>query len=97
VPTYIMLVKWTQMGIEKVKDAPQRIERVRETLKSVGGELKALYFTFGRYDIITRVEAPSDEAMAKAVLTIGSWGAARLETLKAFPEREGLEIIKGLL
>ena len=95
-PTYILLIQWTQTGIETVKDAPQRIERARETLKSVGGELKALYFTFGRYDMISIVEAPSDEAMAKAVLTIGRRGAAHLETLKAFSEKDGFELIRGL-
>lgn len=95
-PTYIILIKWTQTGIETVKDAPQRIERAHETLKSVGGELKALYFTFGRYDMVSLVEAPSDEAIAKAVLTIGRWGAASLETLKAFPEKDGVELIRGL-
>jgi uncharacterized protein with GYD domain len=95
-PTYIMLVNWTQAGIEKVKDTPQRVERARNTLKSVGGAMKDTYFTFGRYDIVAIAEAPSDEAMGKAVLTIGSLGAARVETLKAFSEAEGLEIIKGL-
>jgi len=96
VPSYIMLIKWTQAGIEKVKDTPQRIERTRNTIKSVGGELKELYFTFGRYDIVAIAEAPSDEAMGKAVLIIGSAGAASIETLKAFPETNGIEIIRGL-
>jgi uncharacterized protein with GYD domain len=96
VPSYVMLLKWTQTGIEKVKDAPQRIERARNTLKSVGGDLKELYFTFGKYDMVAIAEAPSDEAMGKALLIIGSAGTASMQTLKAFPEAEGLEIIKGL-
>jgi len=95
-PTYIMLMKWTQAGIEKINDLPQRVERARNTFTSVGGELKAFYMTFGRYDTIAVVEAPSDEAMGKALLVIGSWGAVSMETLKAFPEAEGYEIIKGL-
>ncbi|MGZ4902857.1 MAG: GYD domain-containing protein [Halobacteriota archaeon] len=95
-PTYILLNKWTEEGTKTVKDAPQRIEHARDTFKSVGGELKAFYFTFGRYDTIAVVEAPNDEAMANAVLKIASRGSARVETLKAFPEKEGYEIIKGL-
>ena len=95
-PTYINLLKWTDEGIKTVTDAPKRVERARDTFKSVGGELKDLYFTFGRYDMIAVVEAPSDEAMAKAVLIIGRRGAAKIETLKAFPEADGYEIIKGL-
>jgi uncharacterized protein with GYD domain len=95
-PTYIMLIKWTQAGIETVKDAPQRIELARNTFKSVGGNPKELYFVFGQYDMVSIAEAPSDEAIGQAVLMIGSRGAASIQTLKAFSEAEGLAIIKGL-
>jgi uncharacterized protein with GYD domain len=96
-PTYIMLMRWTQAGTERIKDDPQRIERLRDIFKYVGGEIKALYFTFGRYDKVVIAEAPSDEAMAKAVLTLGGFGTVQVETLKAFPEKDGLEIISELL
>lgn len=95
-PTYITLIKWTEDGIKTVKDVPQRVERGRDAHKSLGGELKAQYFTFGRYDTIVIAEAPSDEAMAKVALMMGKTGAARAETLKAFTEAEFYEIIKGL-
>ena len=95
-PSYVMLLKWTEEGIKAVKDAPNRVEFARNTFKSVGGNVKDLYFVFGKYDLVVVVEAPSDEAMAKVALMIGSRGAARIQTLKAFPEAEGLAIIKGL-
>jgi len=95
-PTYIMLAKWTQAGIEKVKDSPQRIERARNAVKSVGGEFKEVYYTFGKYDTVQIIEAPNDEAMMKALLIIGSAGAVKTETLTAIPEAKGVEIIKGL-
>jgi uncharacterized protein with GYD domain len=41
-------------------------------------------------------EAPSDEAMGKALLMLGGFGTVSVETLKAFPEKEGLEIIREL-
>ena len=94
--TYIMLMKWTQAGMEQIKDDPQRIERLRNIFKSVGGEIKVLYFTFGRYDKVVIAEAPSDEAMGKALLMLGGFGTVRVETLKAFPEKDGLEIIREL-
>jgi len=96
VPAYVMLVKWTQAGIEKVKHVPQRIEHARNTLKSVGGELKELYFVFGQYDVVVVAEAPSDEAMARAALSIASAGSASIQTLKAFSEAEGIKIINEL-
>lgn len=95
-PSYVGLLKWTQEGINTVKDAPKRVELARNTFKSFGAEMKELYFVFGKYDLVAVVEAPSDEAMAKAVLAIGSRGMVRIQTLKAFSEAEGLAIIKGL-
>lgn len=95
-PSYIMLIKWTQKGIETVKDTPQRVELAKNNFKSVGGNIKEVYFVFGKYDMVAIAEAPSDEAMAKAVLIIGSRGAASVQTLKAFSESEGLATIKGL-
>jgi uncharacterized protein with GYD domain len=95
-PSYVMLIKWTQAGIETVKDAPQRVELARNTFKSVGGNIKELYFVFGKYDMIAIAEAPGDEAMGKAVLIIAGRGAASIQTLKAFSEAEGMAIIKGL-
>jgi uncharacterized protein with GYD domain len=95
-PTYVMLAKWTQKGIETVKDVPNRIELARNTFKSIGGQIKDLWFTFGEYDMVVTVEAPSDDAMGKAVLIIGSRGAVSIQTLKAFTEAEGIAIIKGL-
>jgi uncharacterized protein with GYD domain len=94
--TYIMLMKWTQAGMEQIKDDSQRIDRLRNICKSVGGEIKALYFTFGRYDKVVIAEAPSDEAMGKALLMLGRFGTVRVETLKAFTEKDGLEIISQL-
>jgi uncharacterized protein with GYD domain len=57
---------------------------------------KPIYFTFGRYDKVVIAEASSDEAMAKALLMLGGFGTVNVETLTAFPEAEGLEIIRGL-
>ena len=73
-PTYVLLQKWTQAGIETVKDTPRRIERAKDIFKSVGGEIKQIHFVFGEYDMVVVAEAPSDEAMGKAVLMITSAG-----------------------
>jgi uncharacterized protein with GYD domain len=95
-PTYVLLQKWTQKGIETVKDTPQRIERAKEMFKSVGGEIKQIHFVFGEYDMVVVAEAPSDEAIGKAILTIVRAGNASLLTLKAFTEAEGIAIINSL-
>ena len=41
-------------------------------------------------------EAPDDKTVAKLALAIGSGGAVRTETLRAFPEDEYRKIIGSL-
>ena len=50
----------------------------------------------GRYDMVVVGEAPDDETVAKLALAIGSGGAVRTETLRAFTEDEYRQIIAAL-
>lgn len=95
-PTYITLVNYTQKGIENVKESPARLDRVKNAMKVAGGECKAFYLTLGHYDMVVISEAPNDEAYATTMLAIGSAGAVRSETLKAFTEDEYRKIISAL-
>jgi uncharacterized protein with GYD domain len=58
--------------------------------------LKQFYLVIGQYDIVSVVEAPDDETMAKIALSLGSQGNIRTETLRAFTEDEYREMISGL-
>ena len=93
---YISLVKYTQKGIEKIKESPARLEKVKQSVKAAGGEIKAFYLTLGRYDMVVIIEAPDDSVFAAIMLTIGSAGAVRSETLKAFTEGEFKAIIGSM-
>lgn len=94
--TYIILISYTDQGIRNVKDSPKRLDAAKKLLKEMGGEFKQVYLTMGAYDIVTVVEAPSDEAIAKFALVVGSLGNIRTTTLKAFPEDEYRKIIAAL-
>jgi uncharacterized protein with GYD domain len=95
-PTYISLIRFTQQGIEKIKESPARLDAFKQLVKSVGGEVKAFYLVTGRYDLVIVSEAPSDDAIAKVALATGAKGSIRSETLRAFPEDEYRKIIAGL-
>ena len=95
-PTYITLFRWTQKGIEKVKDSPSRLDKVKKAIKAAGGTFHAFYMTMGQYDGVTVSEAPSDEAYAKIMLAVGSGGAVQTETLRAFTEEEYRKIVGSL-
>ncbi len=95
-PTYIMLSRFTQQGIENIKDSPGRLEAARKTLEGVGAKLKDFYLVTGQYDSIAVIEAPNEEAVTKAVIAIGSRGAIRTETIRAFTEKEYRDLIGSL-
>jgi uncharacterized protein with GYD domain len=95
-PTYITLARWTQKGIEHVKESPARLDTFKQAVKSAGGEVKAFYMVAGQYDMVIVSEAPNDEAIAKVALATGSKGGIRSETLRAFAEDEYRKIIASL-
>jgi uncharacterized protein with GYD domain len=94
--TFIVLSKYTQQGLAKIKEGPARIDAVRKTARTMGVELKAWYLVLGHYDIVTLWEAPNDELLAKAMLAIGSLGNITTETLRAFTEDEFRRTIAAL-
>ena len=95
-PTYITLARWTQQGIERIKESPARLDAFKQAVKSVGGEVKAFYMVTGQYDMVIVSEAPNDDAIAKVALATGSKGSVRSETLRAFREDEYRKIIAAL-
>ena len=57
---------------------------------------EATRYPDGRYDLVTIIEAPSEEVYARISLSLGSIGAIRTESLRAFPEAEYRKIIAAL-
>jgi uncharacterized protein with GYD domain len=95
-PSYVTLLRFTQAGIENVKDSPSRLERARKVAHECGLEFKAAYFTVGQYDLVIFGEAANDEAYAAALLATTSAGNVRAETLRAFNEEEYREIVAAI-
>ena len=94
--TYILLLNYTEQGIRTIKDSPKRVNAARELARKYGAELKDFYLTMGAYDVVSIVEAPTDDAAAKFVLALGALGNVRSTTLKAFSEKEYQKIVGGL-
>ena len=66
--TYISLVNWTEQGIRDIKASPKRVDAVKALCRANGAEMTALYMTMGNYDLVSIIEAPSDEVVAKILL-----------------------------
>ncbi|MEP6635706.1 MAG: GYD domain-containing protein [Acidobacteriota bacterium] len=95
-PTYISLVRWTQQGVSNIKDSPRRLDAGRQAFSEIGVQIKQVHMTMGRYDLIMVMEAPSDDAVATALLSLASQGNVQTETLKAWSEDEYRQIVGSI-
>ncbi len=95
-PTYVSLIRFTQKGVETIKEGPARLDRAKQAFHAAGGELKAFYLVLGRYDAIAISEMPNDEVAARVALANGSLGNVRTETSRAFTEDEYRKLIAAL-
>jgi uncharacterized protein with GYD domain len=94
--TYIILLHYTQQGVQNIKESPARLDAAKKAFRAMGAELKQWYLVMGQYDAVVVAEAPDDETAAKLALAIGSLGSIRTETLRAFTEDEYRKLIAAL-
>jgi uncharacterized protein with GYD domain len=95
-PSYIILMNYTDKGIQDIRQGPQRLEAAKESIRRAGGELRAWYLTLGQVDIVAIADLPSDEVLARCMLNLASFGNLRTTTMRAFAEQDALAIIRGL-
>ncbi len=94
--TYIMLMKFINPGVESIKGARAGRQAGKRAAKALGITWKQQYLVMGgEYDIVTIVEAPNDEAVAKFSL-MGMTGTLSIHTMRAFTEAEADKLIKEL-
>jgi len=87
-PTYIVLGNFTDQGARAVKDTTKRADAIRELGKKFGVTVKEMYWTMGRYDVLTILEAPDDATVTALGLSIGALGNVHTQTLRAFTADE---------
>jgi len=95
-PIYVSLLRFTQQGVEAVKEQGSRMDRIKEAYRAAGGELIGYYATLGQYDGIAIYRMQDDAAAAAFCLAIMSKGNVRSETMRAFDEAEYRQILANL-
>ena len=95
-PQYVILGNFTQKRVETIKELEAGIKESKKVFESFGVKISNMVFTMGRYDVIGIGEAPNEEAMAKAVLSWGTKGLLRTETLTAFSPELMVKMVKEL-
>lgn len=91
--TYLILFRFTQQGIQKIKESPARVQQAKAAFESAGAQVKAFYGLMGRYDTMFIAEAPDDETVMKATAKVSSRGFVSSETLRAFTEAEFSKLV----
>ena len=90
--TYVVLVDWTDKGVEGFKESVDRLEAAQNRLRSMGVEFNT-YRTLGVHDMVSIVEAPDDQTLAAALLSAAGLGNIRTTTLRAFRAEEMRSVI----
>ena len=94
-PTYVVLLNFTDEGISTVKETIQRADSAAELAHQHGGNLQ-VYWTVGSYDLVGILEAPDDESATAFLLKIGMRGHVRTTTLRAYDREQMQGIIERL-
>jgi uncharacterized protein with GYD domain len=88
-----VLYRFTDEGRKNVKRSVERAEDIRKQNEARGFKVVGMYWTQGRYDLISLVDAPSEEAMVAGLFNIAEAGNVVSETLRAFTAEEMQKIV----
>src|SRR5262249_6394534 len=92
VATYVVLVNWTEKGVQDFKGSVDRLEAAQNQLRPMGVEFDT-YWTLGAHDMVSIVEAPDDQTLAAAMLRAAGLGNIGTTTLRSFRAEELRNVI----
>jgi uncharacterized protein with GYD domain len=95
-PTYVLLINWTDQGIRNVKDTIKRAKAFKSAVERSGGKMLDAYYTMGQHDFVATVEFPNDESAMSILLALGVRGNVSTTTLKTFSLSEVEKVISKL-
>ena len=93
--SFILLMNWTEQGIRNVEGWPERLAAAKQQIQAAGGQMDAAYLTMGIYDVVAILSGIDDTAMAKLAISLGRAGNVRTTTLRAYPEDEATQLVRG--
>src|SRR5437868_3925205 len=95
--TYVALIKFTEKGVEHIKDTRKRAEEFKAHAKKHGIEMVTeQLWCMGAYDGLLVFTAPDDAAATAAMLSLSSRDCVTTQTMRAFTAAEMEKILPKL-
>ncbi len=92
--TYFVFMNFTEQGITRVSDSPNRRDQAKDMFADMGVTIKDQYALMGSvYDAVYIVEAPNCSTATKAALKLSTLGNVRTSTIRAFNLDQWKEIV----
>lgn len=93
-PTYVILIDWTDEGIRNVRSTVEQADRAdRLAQEKYGARMSQLYWTVGPHDLVAVAEMPEEETATAFALEVSSSGSVRTTTMRAYDREEMSGII----
>jgi uncharacterized protein with GYD domain len=80
-PTYLMLSRLTEKGVQTLHSNPDRVREVNRDVEELGARVLHQWAALGEYDFVNVVEAPDDLTIAKLSVKLGARGSVQFSTL----------------
>ena len=94
-PTYIMLSKLSEQGLQTLRANPERLKAVNQDVEELGAKVLHQWFVLGPYDFVNIVEAPDAKAIARVSVAIAARGSTELESYEAIEVDELVTVLSA--
>jgi len=94
--TFISTLKFTDQGIQNIKDTCERADAFKAAAETLGANVRDVYWTQGPFDGVAIFDAADDETATALMLQVGSKGSVQTQTSRAFQAAEMQSILDKL-
>jgi uncharacterized protein with GYD domain len=94
-PTYIMLSKLSEQGLQTLRANPERLREVNKDVEELGARVLHQWFMLGPYDFVNIVDAPDAKTVARVSVAISARGSTSLESYEAIEVGDMVDLLSA--
>jgi uncharacterized protein with GYD domain len=92
--TYVVFTQLTGQGRKNLHADPDRLRNVTRQAEQLGAKIVSQHATLGRYDFMTVIEAPDNQAVQRIGAELSTLGTMKLTTLPAIKVDRFQQLLK---